>query len=97
VHGYLLKSASVEVLADAIRAVHAGERRLSPTLAGKALQQLEALSRAQAESGLSDQELQLLQLIGAGAATNGLEGALTQKRWKAHNVIEAVSLAHTAP
>jgi DNA-binding NarL/FixJ family response regulator len=75
-HGYLLKSASVEVLADAIRAVHAGERRLSPTLAGKALQQLEALSRVQAESGLSDQELQLLQLIGAGAAHQWSRGSV---------------------
>lgn len=78
VHGYLLKSASAEVLADAIRAVHAGERRLSPVLAGKALKQLETLSRAQvrAESGLSDQELQLLQLLAAGASTQDMVQAL---------------------
>jgi DNA-binding NarL/FixJ family response regulator len=71
VHGYMLKSASTEVLAEAISAVHAGERRLSPTLAGKALGHLETLSRAQArsESGLSDQEFQLLRLIADGAST----------------------------
>jgi DNA-binding NarL/FixJ family response regulator len=78
VHGYLLKSASAEVLADAIRAVHAGQRRLGPIVAGKALEQLEALSRARlrAESGLSDQELQLLQLLADGASTQDMIRAL---------------------
>lgn len=78
VYGYLLKSASAEVLADTIRAVHAGERRLSPMLAGKALEQLETLSRAQvrAESGLSDQELQLLQLFADGASTQDMAQSL---------------------
>ncbi len=71
VHGYLLKSASAEVLADAIRAVHAGERRISPVLVNQVMQQLEALSRAQvqAASGLSEQELRLLRLIAEGAST----------------------------
>lgn len=71
VHGYLLKSASAEVLADAIRAVHAGERRISPALVNKVMQQLETLSRAQvqAASGLSDQELRLLRLIAEGVST----------------------------
>ncbi len=71
VHGYLLKSASAEVLADAIRAVHAGERRISPALVNKVMQQLETLSRAQAQaaSGLSDQELRLLRLIAEGVST----------------------------
>jgi DNA-binding NarL/FixJ family response regulator len=78
VHGYLLKSSSAEVLADAIRAVHAGERRLSPALVGKALEQLEVLSQAQAqsESGLSTQELQLLKLIADGASTQDMAQAL---------------------
>jgi len=78
VHGYLLKSASAELLAEAIRAVHAGEHRLSPALVSKALEQLEALSRtqAQAESGLSDQELQLLRLLADGANTQDMARAL---------------------
>lgn len=78
VHGYLLKSSSAEVLADAIRAVHAGERRLSPTLVTKALEQLEVLSLAQSQSelGLSDQELQLLKLIADGASTMDMAQAL---------------------
>jgi DNA-binding NarL/FixJ family response regulator len=78
VHGYLLKSTSAELLAEAIRAVHAGEHRLSPTLVSKALEQLEALSRAQAkaESGLSDQELQLLHLLAEGAGTPDMARAM---------------------
>jgi DNA-binding NarL/FixJ family response regulator len=74
VHGYLLKSASAELLAESIRAVHAGEHRLSPALVSKALAQLEAFSRAQAqaESGLTDQELQLLHLLADGASTQDM-------------------------
>ena len=78
VHGYLLKSTSAELLAEAIRAVHAGEHRLSPALMSTALEQLEALSRAhaQAESGLSDQELQLLHLLAEGAGTQDMARAM---------------------
>jgi DNA-binding NarL/FixJ family response regulator len=78
VHGYLLKSTSAELLAEAIRAVHAGEHRLSPALMSTALEQLETLSRAhaQAESGLSDQELQLLHLLAEGAGTQDMARAM---------------------
>jgi DNA-binding NarL/FixJ family response regulator len=74
VHGYLLKSASAEVLAESIRAVYAGEERLSPELGGKALRQLGALVRTQAQSevGLTDQELRLLQLIAEGASVQDM-------------------------
>lgn len=78
VYGYLLKSTSAEILAEAIRAVHAGERRLSQPLAGKALRQLETMSRIQirANSGLIDQELELLQLIADGATTKDIAETL---------------------
>jgi len=78
VHGYLLKSTSAEILADAIRAVQRGERRLSRAVAGKALEQLEALTQAQpqAEVRLSKRELQLLQLIADGATTQEIAGTL---------------------
>jgi two-component system response regulator DevR len=77
-YGYLLKSASAEILADSIRAVHAGERRLSPRVAGMALRQLETMSRIQiqADSGLIDQELELLQLIADGATTKDIAETL---------------------
>ncbi len=78
VHGYLLKNSSAELLADAVRAVHAGEERLSATLAGKALRQIKALSQSQArfESGLSDEELALLRLIADGISVQEMTRTL---------------------
>lgn len=71
VYGYLLKSASAEVLADSIRAVQRGERRLSPKLVGSAMKQLVALSQSQVieDSGLADQEIQILKMIADGMNT----------------------------
>lgn len=76
--GYLLKSASPEMLASAIRQVAAGERLLSPPLVGRLMQEFSALAkaRAQAESGLSDQELEVLRLIAAGATNREIADRL---------------------
>jgi DNA-binding NarL/FixJ family response regulator len=102
VYGYLLKSASAEILAEAIRAVHRGERRLSPTLADKALEQLETLSQAQlqSEAGLSEQELELLQLIAEGETTQDMAQILylserTIKR-KIQDVLNKLDAANRA-
>ncbi len=78
VDGYLLKNVSAELLADAIRAVHAGEQQLSPALGGKALGQLRALSRSQLrlESGLAEEELKLLQFIADGLSVPEITRAL---------------------
>jgi two-component system response regulator DevR len=67
--GYLLKSASQEVLADSIRQVGRGERLLSPNLMGKVMREFRDLAKdkARAESGLTDQEVEVLQMIAAGA------------------------------
>ncbi|WP_418791609.1 response regulator [Phosphitispora sp. TUW77] len=69
VRGYLLKSASAEILADTIRAVYAGEHRLSPSLGGAVMEQLKKVNRAwvKSGSGLSEQEFRLLKLIADGA------------------------------
>lgn len=76
--GYLLKSASPEMLASAIRQVAAGERLLSPSLVGRLMQEFSSLAkaRAQAESGLSDQELEVLRLIAAGATNREIADRL---------------------
>jgi len=70
-HGYLLKSAGDESVADAIRAVYRGERLGTPTLMSKVLGQMERLSRSQSrlESGLSDVETDVLAIM-VGGATN---------------------------
>jgi two-component system, NarL family, response regulator DevR len=78
VHGYLLKSASAESLAEAIRAVHAGERRLSPTLLGTVLRQFEDLAteKVRQESGLSAEEIDVLHLISEGATNKEIAAEL---------------------
>lgn len=75
---YLLKTTSAEDLADTIRAVRAGERRLSPELVGKVMQGYEALSQAhaQAVSGLADDDIALLRLMADGATTAEMAEAL---------------------
>ncbi len=69
VRGYLLKGASAEVLADTIRAVHKGERRISTSLLDKMLRQFEDLATEQVhrEAGLSEDEIKILRLIAEGA------------------------------
>lgn len=100
VHGFLLKSASAEVLAEAICAVHSGERRLSPLLADKAFEQLEVTNRAFSQSnfGLSHQDIQLLGLIAQGISVQEIAKTLylserTVKR-KTQEIIEKMGAAN---
>ncbi len=102
VHGYLLKSTSPELLVEAIQAVHGGERRLSPSIGGKALEQLEKLSalHIQTEIGLSDQEIKLLELITEGASTEEMTKLLflserTIKR-KIRDILDKLGAANRA-
>lgn len=102
VYGYLLKNTSAEILADSVRAVYAGERRLSPALAGVAFHQIETLSQASvlAESGLIKQELELLHLIAKGASTQEMAQALylserTIKR-KVQDVLDKLGASNRA-
>lgn len=98
--GYLLKSASPEVLASAIRQVAAGERLLSPALLSKVLREFEELAKAQAhiESGLTAQELEVLRLIAAGATNREIADRLywseaTVKR-KVQDILEKMGVAN---
>jgi two-component system response regulator DevR len=100
VHGYLLKSSSAEVLAEAIRAIHAGERRLSPALANKVFEQLEIANRSleQSRLGLSDQEVQMLKLMADGLTAQEMAKALylserTVKR-KTQELLEKMAVAN---
>lgn len=70
VHGYLLKSASAELLAETIEAAHRGERRLSPSIGERAFDQVRDLirERALASSGLSPEEIAILGLMADGAS-----------------------------
>jgi DNA-binding NarL/FixJ family response regulator len=74
VHGYLLKNISHEVLADAIRSVHAGESQLSPDLMGKVLRQFAEMARVQKQdfSGLTEEELHLIHLVADGKSNRAI-------------------------
>jgi DNA-binding NarL/FixJ family response regulator len=74
VHGYLLKNISHEVLADAIRSVHAGESQLSPDLMGKVLRQFAEMARVQKQnlSGLTEEELRLIHLVADGKSNRAI-------------------------
>ncbi len=100
--GYLLKSASQDVLADSIRQVGRGERLLTPTLVGKVIREFHDLARdkTRADSGLSDQELQVLRMIAAGATNKEIAEKLywsevTVKR-KVQDILEKMGVANRA-
>lgn len=77
-HAYLLKTVSHDTLASAIRSVHAGERLLSPPLVDKVLNRFEELSRAKAQqdSGLTEQEVQVLRAMEGGASNKEIADQL---------------------
>jgi DNA-binding NarL/FixJ family response regulator len=68
-YAYLLKSTSDETLVETIRHTHQGKHSLSPELLDQVLRQFQVLAQADArrESGLSEQELKVLEFIARGA------------------------------
>jgi len=68
--GYILKSASDEMLAGAVRAAYRGERILSPEVMNRVVKQYAHYSRAQAlrEIGLTEDENNILRLLVSGAS-----------------------------
>ncbi len=76
--GYLLKSVSDESLVSAIRAVHRGDRLISPSLLDRMLRQFADLrhSQVQQASGLSDEDVRVLALIASGASNEEIGATL---------------------
>jgi DNA-binding NarL/FixJ family response regulator len=68
VDGYLLKSASPELLAETIRAVYKGDKCLSPDMGNKAFSSLQAVSREliTLRLGLTDEDIKILGLVADG-------------------------------
>lgn len=100
--GYLLKSASQEVLADSIRQVGHGERLLSPSLVSKVMREFRDLAKdkARGESGLTEQEVEVLRMIAAGATNKEIAEKLywsevTVKR-KVQDILEKMGVANRA-
>lgn len=72
--GFLIKSARPTEIADAIRAVHAGEVVVSSEVTGVLIAQYANLVRERARNdvGLSDTELQILEAMAQGATYRGI-------------------------
>ncbi len=86
-HGYLLKDAEPSELARAVRAAHAGEAVIDPTVAQRLLSTL-AGPRPTAAGGksLTPREREVLELIAVGASNKriALELGIAQKTVKTH-------------
>ncbi|MFH1726182.1 MAG: response regulator transcription factor [Elusimicrobiota bacterium] len=66
-HGYVIKSAAVQELVDAIGAVHKGELYISPRVSQKVMQHIwRPRKRRAGLEALSQREFSLLRVLGAG-------------------------------
>jgi DNA-binding NarL/FixJ family response regulator len=67
-HGYVLKNISDETLASAIRAVHYGERVLSPPVMDRVIQHYVDETHEAVAIGLGEAERRMLRLLAGGAS-----------------------------
>jgi len=101
-HGYILKSASDEMLVSAVRAVYHGERVLSPTVMDRVVHQAAQYSRERAlhESGLGDDERRILQMLASGASNPRIAAELylseTTVKRKLQDIFERLGVATRA-
>jgi DNA-binding NarL/FixJ family response regulator len=87
--GYLLKDASPEEVESAIRAVHAGEGRLDPSLAAVVMAAAAGRTRTDEDEGLArltPRETEVLRLLGQGLSNRALAERLfvSEKTVKTH-------------
>jgi DNA-binding NarL/FixJ family response regulator len=81
-NGYLLKEVSIEEVADAVRAVYAGQSLISPSLASKLLNEFEGqvgtLKEAVLGPGprLSEREIEILKMIALGSGNHDVAEGL---------------------
>ena len=98
--GYLLKDATIEEVAQAVRLVAGGQSLISPSMAVKLLDQFKTMSRAEArpEHGprLTDREIEVLKLVAEGLNNRDIAGRLfiSENTVKNHvrNILEKLQL-----
>jgi DNA-binding NarL/FixJ family response regulator len=93
-NGYLMKTADIDELVKAIRAVAAGQSMLAPAIAGKVVAQFSSGkglpdTASQAHDtfeGLTDRELSILKLVGKGLSNKqiGTELFISDRTVQAH-------------
>jgi DNA-binding NarL/FixJ family response regulator len=100
--GYLLKEISIEEVADAVRAVHAGQSLISPSMASKLLNEFAAMVKRRDERAqvpgprLTNRELEVLKLVAKGLNNRdiGQELFISENTVKNHvrNILEKLHL-----
>jgi DNA-binding NarL/FixJ family response regulator len=100
--GYLLKEISIEEVADAVRAVHAGQSLISPSMASKLLNEFAAMVKRRDERAqvpgprLTTRELEVLKLVAKGLNNRdiGQELFISENTVKNHvrNILEKLHL-----
>ncbi len=81
-NGYLLKEVSIEEVADAVRAVFAGQSLISPALASKLLAEFSGPPKAlddppPSSAGLTEREVAVLKLVALGHENAQIAGQLS--------------------
>ena len=74
--GYLTKESAPELLLDAIRKIHSGGKYVSPMLAERLASNLHGEREGAPHDALSDRELQVLVMIGAGETVTSIADKL---------------------
>ncbi|HEY3284035.1 MAG TPA: response regulator transcription factor [Armatimonadota bacterium] len=89
--GYILKDATIEEVAEAIRGVHRGEGILHPPLVGRVMAEFARVSHAlqrhrDALAELTHREVEILELLGQGRRNREIAGRLfiTERTVKNH-------------
>lgn len=100
--GFLLKTASAEELESALTRVSRGERLVASTLSARVLDRLEDSEkrRRAEEAGLTEDDLQILQLIAEGATSSEIASKvffseITVKR-RVSEILEKLGARHRA-
>ena len=95
--GYVLKDADTDEVAAAVRAADRGELQLDPAVARRLLSSLGAASRGQAKAELTTREVQVLRLVGTGAANKeiALQLGISERTARTHvsNILGKLGLA----
>lgn len=74
--GYVLKRAASSELVDAIRIVHADESYLYPSVAKALLEEYRRVASSREADGLTERELEVLQLVAEGLTSQEAAGRL---------------------